>query len=539
MSRGGRFPSVLVLSLMAACWGVPLQAQDIEMRSALSGIPLPAAYYEELRRDPTAFEIQRGWITAAATARQVGAPVEGSLPMLVIQILFSDSPEPHVSHEEIEQVLFHGPAPHGTLRDYYLEISGGRLEVTGEALPWIRSETSLSEAVGTSFGLGGNARLGDVLIEALEVADTLVDFALYDNDGPDGVPNSGDDDGYVDVVAFQFIEVAASCGGPGVWPHRWRISGWTGNPFESRATRPNGDPILVDDYIIQSVVVCSGDEIQTPAVVAHELGHVLGLPDLYDSAEGILPEQRRWVIGCWGLMAAGAWGCGDPSERADDVMPTHMIPWSKEQLGWAEALPPPEGLGREVTLEPVRTSGRFLSVPLSSTARLHIEYRDTGGYDRDLPGSGIMIYHVDDEAPLRRGSPADPLRYRVSVLEADGNDSLLRTAMEGGNRGEPGDAWPWEGPGLLTNATYPSSRLSDGSASSVILQDLRFEDGVARFRISTEAIPGDRLFRTLIGVGADPLTDEEREHVDALGNRDGVLDVGDIRSYLRHQPGGH
>ena len=52
-------------------------------------------------------------------------------------------------------------------------------------------------------------------------------------------------------------------------------------------------------------VVTPGD--CTIGVYCHEYGHVLGLPDLYDSSDGILPEQRRWVVGCWGLMAAGSW----------------------------------------------------------------------------------------------------------------------------------------------------------------------------------------------------------------------------------------
>jgi M6 family metalloprotease-like protein len=520
----------------AGPWASPAAAQDIEMASKVHGVPLPEAYWAAVRDIPGAFEIARGWMPRTEAARQTGAAVEGNLPILVIQVLFSDSPEPHVSVAEIERALFTGPAEHGTLTDYYLEVSGGRLEVTGEVLPWLRTEVSLSEAVGTSYGLAGDAELGEALWAALEAADTLVDFARFDNDGPDGIPNSGDDDGFVDVVAFQFIEVAASCGGPGVWPHRWRISGWKGAPFESRARRPDGSPIRVDDYIMQSAVVCSGEEVQTAAVIAHELGHVLGLPDLYDRAEGILPEERRWIVGCWGLMAAGSWGCGDPSARSDAVMPTHMTPWSKAQLGWIQPRTVQPGIDREVSLEPVRTSGEYLRVRLSSTSYLHVEYRTREGFDRDIPASGIMVYHVDNAKPIRRSSAADPLELRVMVLEGDGNDSLRRTALEGGNRGEAGDAWGVDGPGLLTGATHPSTRLHGGEASPVTIRDLRVEDGAARFRISTEAIPAVRLFRHLFGTAASPLTEEEKAYLDRIGNGNGVFDIGDVRAYLRDQP---
>jgi M6 family metalloprotease-like protein len=530
--------------MVVACvlWLIPLtapmegSAQDLEVVSEMTGIPLPQSYYDELRRDPTAFQIQHGWIARAEEARQVGAAVEGTLPVLIIPILFSDSPEPWITPEEMEQNLFRGPADHGTLTGYYDEVSGGRLEVTGSVTPWIRTDVSLADAVSDNFGLGGNAELGEVLWQALEAADTLVDFGAFDNDGPDGIPNSGDDDGFVDVVAFQFIEVAASCGGPAPWPHRWRMAGWKGQSFESRATRPDGTPIRVNDYIIQSAVVCSGESIQTPATIAHELGHILGLPDLYDSVEGLQPEERRWVVGCWGIMAAGAWGCGDPTVRSETPMPPHMVPWSKEQLGWIDFVEVEPGIDREVTLDPVRESGQALRVPLSGSAHLHVEYRVQEGYDRDIPDSGVMIYHIDRNQSVRRSGPDAPLLYRVMVLEADGNESLLRNAMEGGNRGEPGDAWARESPGLLTNATHPSSRRHDESPSSAILQDIRIEDGRAVLRVSTQAIPHTRLLRTLLGTSGNPLTDAERLYLDRLGNRNGLFDLGDIRSYLRHQP---
>ena len=52
-------------------------------------------------------------------------------------------------------------------------------------------------------------------------ADELLDFTQFDNDGPDGVPNSGDDDGFVDFVAFVY---ALPCPGDAragaIWPHR-------------------------------------------------------------------------------------------------------------------------------------------------------------------------------------------------------------------------------------------------------------------------------------------------------------------------------
>jgi len=54
--------------------------------------------------------------------------------------------------------------------------------------------------------------------------------------------------------------------------------------------------------------------------MAHELGHLwFGLPDLYHlvGGPGEVWEQRRWVVGCWELMAAAAWGCGTGAPTLD------------------------------------------------------------------------------------------------------------------------------------------------------------------------------------------------------------------------------
>jgi hypothetical protein len=45
----------------------------------------------------------------------------------------------------------------------------------------------------------------DFVRNVLEQVDSVYDLGQNDNDGPDGIPNSGDDDGYVDAVFFNII----------------------------------------------------------------------------------------------------------------------------------------------------------------------------------------------------------------------------------------------------------------------------------------------------------------------------------------------
>ncbi|MFQ5704434.1 MAG: M6 family metalloprotease domain-containing protein [Gemmatimonadales bacterium] len=524
----------LLLPCVACAFFAPgLFGQDIEALAQASGRKLPAQYYQRIQRSPDFFEVQDGWIARTHAVRQAQSAVTGALPIAVVLALFSDSNEPVVTEQDVQRSLFDGPSDNGTVSDFYSEVSGGRFTIDGHALPWVRTDLTMAETVGSSFGLGADSRVGEYLIQALAIADSTTDFGEFDNDGPDGIPNSGDDDGFVDAVAFQFAEVAASCGGPAIWPHRSRISGWTGGPFLTHDSTPDGEPLAVDDYIVQSAVTCAGTAIQNAATIAHELGHVLGLPDLYDASDGIEPEKRRWVVGCWGLMAAGSWGCGKVLDRSTWNRPTHMSPWSKDKLGWITQRVVGDVLDQEFTLGPVQITGEVLKIPLTPTEFLLLEYRPAVGFDVNLPASGVLVYHIDLQLPLRPCPTCEKV-YRVALVEADGNRGLVRPSRFGGNRGEAGDAFAVDGPARLSNSTRPSTRLNAGGVSSVTISSIAVGGGRARIQLSSIGIAMDRLLERFTGIPTDnPLNVEEVKYLDRIGNGNGSYDVGDLRAYLR------
>jgi M6 family metalloprotease-like protein len=513
--------------------------QDLSAQ-ALNRQP-PPGLLERLDDRAQLSSFSRGWKARTAQAMASSEALTGTMPVAIILALFSDSPEPHLGAPEVQQAMFDGPSQYGTVSEYYQEVSGGRFSVTGQAFPWIRTHITRAEVVGTEYGLGDDDRTGEYLLEAVAVADSTVDFGLFDNDGPDGVPNSGDDDGVVDAVAFQYLEIAASCGGPSIWPHRWVLEGWTEDeePFQTNDLGPDGTPIVVSDYTTQGATDCGGIEVQNATTIAHELGHVLGLPDLYDRSQGVEPEHRRWIVGCWDLMAAGAWGCGTDN-RNGWVRPTHMGAWEKEVLGWVDQV---EDVGSVLdgtfTLEPVMSGQRILKVSLEPDAPeeemeyLLLEYRTQEGFDADIPASGVLIYHVDPELPGNRPCDTCPQQYRVALMEADGNNSLRRNFQRGGNRGEAGDAWGAFGDGVLTHNTYPSTSLNSGDRSSVTIHRIALENGVALINLSSRAFSSESLLHDFLDTSSQPLTSEEREYLDSQGNGNGVYDVGDLRAFLQ------
>jgi len=466
----------------------PASAQDVEVAAALSGSPLAAAYFEQVRADPTAYQFSRARFPRSAPARTGAA---GSVRLPVVLALFADSPTPSITREMVQASLFDGPSPYGTLTDAYLEMSRGALDVRGDVFPWVRTSWSVAQVVGSSQGLGNDGKVGAFFAEALDSLDTAVDFALYDSDGPDGIPDSGDDDGFVDVITFEYLEVAASCGGPAIWPHRWTLAARLGSAYRTNDVGATGDTIRIQDYVTQGATDCAGIGVQGAGTLAHEFGHALGLPDYYHWIDrGAGAEGRRWVLGCWELMAAGSWGCGPTTTPTGTFGPTHFSAPVKRQLGWVDYIDVGEIWNQVVELEPVQTSGKALLIPLASGGSefLIAEYRARTGFDQQLPAGGVLFYKQDVNGSLQ---PNGNEPYRLMLLERDANRGLLRMHAEGGNRGEAGDVWASSGldAGDLHVLSAPSLRMSDGSATSVTVHEVSVVGGRARLVLSTSATP--------------------------------------------------
>ena len=506
-----------LLSIAVPGWA---SAQDdVSMLGRIYGTRPPAAYFELRNRLDGAFEFGRAWKARsgrpgdpriAPPTRQaeggVAAPAavlghrDGSVTgtfrfPLVLGYFGDDAGPPAFSVADVQREFFDGPnSRYKTIPEYYDEVSGGRVELIGETFGWVQSGLTRVETTANVSALGG--LVGLFIQELLAAADDgSVDWGQYDNDGPDGVPDSGDDDGFVDILAVFHPTFGAECGGPGqqdrVWAHKWSLSqAYFSIPpaqrpseatFETSTISASGQPIRIDDYTIQPVLSCDETSINEIGVLAHELGHGFGLPDLYCTSTGCVSGG----IGRWGLMGSGSWGCGsfNPSR------PCHLGAWSKSVLGWADVVTLPPATDHGVrTLEAVESSGTVFRVDAEDGSDEYylLENRQRVGFDAELPGTGLLVWHVDPDYVLARW-PANAVNPEpnmgrhlgVRVRQADG-----RFDIEGGiNRSDAGDPFPGlRGTQVFHAGSAPQSVTHEGNAAGVTLTEIEESGATVSFR---------------------------------------------------------
>lgn len=263
-----------------------------------------------------------------------------------------------------------GGAVYGSVNDYCHEVSSGQLDLQGRVFTPVAVPKKRADYTTTQ---NRNA----VFVEALDL--------LVARDGEQAIAN-------LDGLFFVFAGPRVITNRGGVyWPHSSQLF--------HRGLR-------------WSYFVCpeGGDEMSSISVICHEFGHMLGLPDLYARPE--LPFAEG--VGLWCTMSTG---------HGRDGKPLHYSAWCKEQLGWIKPSVIDPTVKQKLILGPINGSPaecyKVLLRPDGSEYLL-LENRIKSGFDRDLPGEGLLIWRVLDGKPVLEEShgitsPDGPTRFLGSV----------------------------------------------------------------------------------------------------------------------------
>lgn len=352
-----------------------------------------------------------------------------------------------VSPQHYADMLFaEGGGSYGlpSMRDYYLEQSSGRFTWTGQVSNWVQVAATESEFGKNAprTGAGGDDangpvyRVVDYTLRALAASGNYGNLNLtsadqidrYDCDG-DG--NFAEPDGYIDhfgiVHAGQGEEEGGGVqGGDAIWSHRWYANYNTDNgPAGCHLGGYNlpGTDLWVGDYTIQP-------ENGGVGVFAHEFGHDLGLPDLYDTTGG-----SENGTGYWTLMSSGSWASDSPNAIGDK--PVHMGAWEKLALGWLDESLARVALGADVTVDlgPAEgaTRGRYqaLRVNLPDITRVVVVF-PIDGADQNYFYSGKGD-NLDNSMVKSAGlTAATPVTFRANWdIETDWDYAYLDAEVGG------------------------------------------------------------------------------------------------------------
>jgi immune inhibitor A len=366
------------------------------------------------------------------------------LNALVILVDFNDHLADTVNHDPaaFNHLLFSEDVhSSGSMNDFYLENSYDDVGVTGVVTLWLRMPQNYTYYVDGQYGFGTYPNNAQKLTEdAVAAADPLVDFSQFDNDG----------DGYVDALFVVHAGVGRESSGSSndIHSHAWSI-----NP----QTR---DGVIVSGYSMEPELHNTSGTMVRMGVFGHEFGHVLGLPDLYDT------DYSSNGLGRWSMMAGGSWNGGGLS-------PSHFDAWSKYQLGWVN----PVYIANDTinvdipAIEDSAISYVLWTEGQSSSEYYIVENRQQTGFDSQIPSSGLMIYHIDESV----GGNSNDWHPRVMLEQADGQFHLQNNT----NSGDSGDPFP----GQTSNTnfdgnTIPGSRDYDDNLTFVSVSNIVHNSGV-------------------------------------------------------------
>lgn len=479
-SRGSL--AIFTFLLMFSCLSGIAHSQPV---SPAGGGPLPEAALRLLREDPTAFNFERAWTKHPERARENrrlleqgllrGSPedlarmtaVSGVRKVPIFLAEYSDTPSAPIDRGDLQQQLFDGPWPTGTMTEYYDEISYGLLQLDGTVFDWVTLDEDDNYYAGTTNGLDpADAKIGEMIHEILDANDGSVNFADFDNDGPDGIPNSGDDDGYVDFIGIVHPESGGEeDGAPNhdIWSHRWRLSKWGAGEFTTNDNAIGGGKIKVNDYTIMPALSGGGGMIEI-GVFCHEFGHAFGLPDLYDTDDD---DGDSEGIGHWGLMGSGNWNSPDS--------PAHMCAWSKAELGWLTPATVVSDLNNfpviSSTLTP--TALKMWKDGNPGSEYFLVENRTNDGFDRDLKQPGLLIWHVNENRRSEVNKDETNKFLDLECADQSGSDHAANAddLDAENNRSDAGD--PFCEGSEFTPSSNPSSVAMNGADTDVVVTDIR------------------------------------------------------------------
>ncbi len=346
----------------------------------------------------------------------------------------------------------------GSMYDYFKKQSLGQFELTFDVIGPV--EVSQTQAYyGSNDSQGNDKYPAKMVIEALKLADSQVNYADYDWDG----------DGEVEQVYVVYAGKGEADGGAAttIWPHEWELSSAAYYGDGSGAQTLDG--VKIDTYACGGELDGQTGSIAGIGTMCHEFSHCLGYPDFYDT-----DYSGGQGMGYWDLMDSGSY-------NGDGYQPAGYTSYERWVAGWAE----PEELTatKQVSNMPdLQSSGKSYIIynPGNKNEYYLLENRQQTGWDASIPGAGLLILHVDYSASAWSGNTPndDPSHQRMTWIAAD--NKYQYETYQGSKYytfdGMANDPFPYGSVNAFGKSTTPAAQLYNKNTDGTYYLDSSVEN---------------------------------------------------------------
>ncbi len=260
-----------------------------------------------------------------------------------------------------------------SVRGFYKFASQGQVDYISDIYGPYTSQYDMKYYGQNSLDGNKDLHASELCTEAIAHLPKGIDYSQYDND-KDGIIDN------VHIVYAGYGEESAASSNT-IWAHEYPYRIFTRNQIGYDLAGYSCTPELRGNM---------GSKITNIGVICHELGHALGANDYYDTNynEGGSYDGT----GEWDVMGSGSW-------NEDGASPANFNPYVRAMdFGWSEVVDLRTDQNYE--LESISYNSNPSETPIyrlrtnNDSDYFLLENRQQVSYDKALPSSGLMIYHV-------------------------------------------------------------------------------------------------------------------------------------------------
>lgn len=386
----------------------------------------------------------------------------------------------------------------GSISDYFKAQSGGQFLLDFDVAGPVTLPNGYSY-YGQNDDDGYDKRPTKMVREACQAVDGSVDFSKYDWDG----------DGEVEEV---FVVYAGNgehdtTNQPNlIWPHMDNLAN-----YKEQLTL---DGVTINTYACASEL--NGDKtLSGIGTFCHEFSHCMGFPDMYDTAS----DGNNFGMGSWDLMDYGSY-------NGDGYVPAGYSGYEKMVCGWTT----PIELDKPMTvngMERLADMGQTYIIYNKGNRNEYyiLENRQQSGFDKYLPGSGLLIERVDYDKDIWEWNAVNTTNggyYPEGSSTPSYNDHQRITIFHANNIEYDGNnaTYPYASLDSLTDSSQPAATVWNANADGTYLMHCRVY-GITQNADGTVAFSFGRANGNATGTNDSILFNETFDKCTGTGGNDG------------------